>query len=73
MLLALPEVTDVARRGDVVTVTGSGDLVSAVASALATRGVVAQRLQVDQSSLEDVFVALTGQPQNPTHKEGRLS
>ena len=43
------------------------------ASALATRGVVAQRLQVDQSSLEDVFVALTGQPQNPTHKEGRLS
>ncbi len=73
MLLALPDVTDVARRGDVVTVTGSGDLVSAVASALATRGVVAQRLHVDQSSLEDVFVALTGQPQNPTHKEGRLS
>jgi ABC-2 type transport system ATP-binding protein len=71
LLLDLPEVTGVSRRGDAVTVTGSGDLVGAVASTLATRGIVAQRLQVDQSSLEDVFVALTGGADSSTNSKDK--
>jgi ABC-2 type transport system ATP-binding protein len=59
VLLELPEVTAVTRRGDLVVVTGTGDILSAVTSTLAAEGVVARHLQVDQSNLEDVFVTLT--------------
>jgi len=59
-LLALPEVRGVQRRGDQVTVTGTGAMLNAVTTLLARRGVVARQLRVDQASLEDAFVALTG-------------
>jgi ABC-2 type transport system ATP-binding protein len=59
-LLALPEVRSVQRRGDRVTVTGTGTVLNAVTTLQARRGVVARQLRVDQASLEDVFVALTG-------------
>jgi ABC-2 type transport system ATP-binding protein len=60
LLTSLPEVTGVTRRGDTVVVTGSGDVALAVTSALARNGIVAAQLRVDQASLEDAFVALTG-------------
>jgi ABC-2 type transport system ATP-binding protein len=69
----LPEVTGVTRRGDEVAVAGRGDLVGAVASTLAAKGVVAQQLQVDQPNLEDVFVALTKRAPSPIHKEAQPS
>ena len=42
-----------------MVVTGTGDVVNAVTSVLATHRIVAQQLRVEQASLEDVFVALT--------------
>jgi ABC-2 type transport system ATP-binding protein len=56
----LPEVRDVQRRGDQVTVAGTGAMLNAVTTLLARRGIVARQLRVDQASLEDAFVALTG-------------
>ena len=81
LLLRLPEVAGVSRHGDIVAVTGAGDVVSAIASTLAANGVVAHQLQVGQPNLEDVFVALTrhaaGAADNPaetfTEKEEQFS
>jgi ABC-2 type transport system ATP-binding protein len=60
LLAGLPEVTGVTRRGDTVIVTGTGNVLATVIAALAARQVIATRLRVDQASLEDVFVTLTG-------------
>ena len=60
LLRALPEVSSVTRRGEVVYVTGTGDALSAVMSVLARSQVVARQLRVDQGSLEDAFLELTG-------------
>jgi ABC-2 type transport system ATP-binding protein len=60
LLTGLPEVTSVTRRGATVIVTGTGTVVNAVTSVLASHQIVAQQLRVDQTSLEDAFVALTG-------------
>ena len=60
LLSDLPEVTSVTRQGGLVVVTGGSDALNAVTSVLARAGIVAQQLRVDQSSLEDAFVALTG-------------
>ena len=51
--------TSVTRTGDTVVVTGTADALMAVTSALASRGIAAQRLRVEQPSLEDAFVAMT--------------
>jgi ABC-2 type transport system ATP-binding protein len=59
LLTALPEVTSVTRAGDQVVVTGHGEVLSAVTAVLARRGIVAEHLRVEQTSLEDAFVALT--------------
>ncbi len=64
LIRALPEVSALTRRGDQLVVTGTGNLVGAVVAALAQDGIVAEQLRVDQTSLEDAFVALTG-----THAE----
>jgi ABC-2 type transport system ATP-binding protein len=64
-LLALPEVRGVQRRGGQVTVTGVGAMLNAVTTLLARHGIVAGQLRVDQASLEDAFIALTG----PHHDE----
>jgi ABC-2 type transport system ATP-binding protein len=60
LLGGLDEVTGVEVRGDRVVVTGTGELLTAVASQLARDGIVAERLQVDQVTLDDAFVSLTG-------------
>jgi ABC-2 type transport system ATP-binding protein len=60
VLTALPEVTSVERAGRQLVVTGTGNLLLAVTTALAGEQVVATDLRVEQTSLEDAFVALTG-------------
>jgi ABC-2 type transport system ATP-binding protein len=62
VLTGLPEVTGVTRQGDIVVVTGTADALTAVTAALARHQIVAQRLRVEQTSLEDAFVALTARP-----------
>ena len=59
-LLELPDVTGVSRRGDLVVVTGNDNALNAVTSMLARQQIVAHQLRVDQASLEDAFIALTG-------------
>jgi ABC-2 type transport system ATP-binding protein len=60
LLTDLPEVRDVRRTGPQVVVTGSGNLLAAVVSALARKQIVAADLRVEQATLDDAFVALTG-------------
>ncbi|GAA3443114.1 ABC transporter ATP-binding protein [Planomonospora venezuelensis] len=60
VLKALPEVTGVHRDGDRVEVTGDGNLLLAVTGALASAGVVPADLRVEQATLDDAFLALTG-------------
>ncbi|WP_420114820.1 ABC transporter ATP-binding protein [Pseudactinotalea sp.] len=59
-LEALPEVTQVEVRGDRVTATGEGDLLVAVSTALVRDGVVATDTRLEQPTLDDAFLALTG-------------
>jgi ABC-2 type transport system ATP-binding protein len=60
LLTALPEVREVKHHGSRVEVTGDGDLVHAVTAVLAANQIVAADLRVEQASLDDAFVALTG-------------
>jgi len=60
LLRALPEVTGVTRHGSRLEVTGTGNLVQAVTSLLARRHVIAADLRVEQATLDDAFIALTG-------------
>ncbi len=60
LLYALPEVGEVIRHGGLIEITGGGDLVTAVTSLLARRGVIAAGLRVEQGTLDDAFLALTG-------------
>ncbi|MQM25949.1 ABC transporter ATP-binding protein [Glycomyces albidus] len=60
LLLDLPEVSAVERNGAQVVVSGGGNLLQAVASVLARNHIVAADLRVEQVSLDDAFVALTG-------------
>jgi len=60
LLEALPDVASVIYRGDVVVVTGNSNALTAVTAVLARRGIIAQQLRVEQASLEDAFLALTG-------------
>jgi len=43
-----------------VVVTGNSDALNAVISVLARNQIVARQLRVDQGSLEDAFLELTG-------------
>jgi ABC-2 type transport system ATP-binding protein len=65
LLLVLPEVESVRAYGDQLTVRGTGELPSAVIVTLARAGVIAEGLRVQQSSLEDAFVALTDHAGSP--------
>ncbi|GIF13183.1 ABC transporter ATP-binding protein [Actinoplanes teichomyceticus] len=60
LLTALPEVREVRRRGDRVEVVGTGDLLHAVSSVLAVHRIVAADLRLEQATLDDAFVRLTG-------------
>jgi ABC-2 type transport system ATP-binding protein len=60
LLAELPQVTDVRLDGDEVIVAGSADALAAVTAVLARQDVFPERLRVEQATLEDAFVALTG-------------
>ena len=53
-------VKNITRRGDRVEVTGSGPLLALVAVALVEHGIVPADLRVEQPTLEDVFLKVTG-------------
>ncbi len=59
LLRDLDEVDDLTRHGERITVLGGGDLVAAVMAALVRAGVVPLDTRVEQSTLDDAFVALT--------------
>jgi len=59
-LTALPEVSGVARSDGEILVTGNEKMLFSVVSLLASRDIVPDRLQVDQTTLDDAFVAITG-------------
>jgi ABC-2 type transport system ATP-binding protein len=60
LLTALPEVIRINRHGDRIEVVGTGNLLHAVTSVLASHGVVAVELRLEQATLDDAFVRLTG-------------
>jgi ABC-2 type transport system ATP-binding protein len=60
VLLALPEVRKVSRSGGQVVVHGSGNLAPAVTLALAQHQIVPGDLRIEQATLDDAFLALTG-------------
>jgi ABC-2 type transport system ATP-binding protein len=62
VLTALPEVSRVQRDGEQFLVTGNSEALQAVMAVLARQGVIAQHLRVEQATLDDAFVALTGEP-----------
>ncbi|WP_030919757.1 ABC transporter ATP-binding protein [Streptosporangium amethystogenes] len=60
VLRALPEVTGMRRSGGQITVTGTGDLLLAITTALSAVHVVPADLRVEQADLDDAFLGLTG-------------
>ncbi len=59
-LTALSDVTGVTRSEDEILVTGNERMLFAVVSLLANHEIVPDRLRVDQTTLDDAFVAITG-------------
>jgi ABC-2 type transport system ATP-binding protein len=59
LLQALPEVGDVSRDGERIEIAGSGDLVAAVMEILIREQTVPLETRIEQSTLDDAFVALT--------------
>jgi ABC-2 type transport system ATP-binding protein len=59
-LANLASVDSVTADGDAIVVTGRGDVMATVAMALAERGIAPHDLTVNQTNLEDAFIALTG-------------
>ena len=62
VLDAVPGVDGVEVRGDQVVVTGGGDLLQGVSTALVRAGVVATETRLERATLDDAFLALTGRP-----------
>ncbi|GAA4521641.1 ABC transporter ATP-binding protein [Nonomuraea ferruginea] len=60
VLTSLPEVKEISRTGDQVVVTGIGNLAPAVTLALAEQRIVPNDLRIEQATLDDAFLALTG-------------
>jgi ABC-2 type transport system ATP-binding protein len=56
----LPGVHSVQRGGDQIVVTGSGAFADAVTGALARQQVLVANLRIDQPTLDDAYLALTG-------------
>jgi ABC-2 type transport system ATP-binding protein len=59
-LTALPEVTGISCSDDEIVITGNQRMLFSVVSVLADHAVIPDRLRVDQTTLDDAFVALTG-------------
>jgi ABC-2 type transport system ATP-binding protein len=60
LLLASPEVREVLHHGPQIEVVGAGNLLHAVTSVLAAHQIIANDLRIEQASLDDAFVRLTG-------------
>jgi ABC-2 type transport system ATP-binding protein len=60
LLTALPEVTAVTRTGDEVIVSGTDNVLQAVTAVLTAHDVTAGALRLEQPTLDDAFVSLTG-------------
>ncbi|MEV3980712.1 ABC transporter ATP-binding protein [Nonomuraea sp. NPDC049758] len=60
VLLALPEVREVVRHGGQVSVSGTGNLAHVVTLALAQHQIIPADLRIEQATLDDAFLALTG-------------
>jgi ABC-2 type transport system ATP-binding protein len=60
LFTSLPEVQQVRHHGSQLEVVGTGNLLHAVTSVLATNQVIAADLRVEQATLDDAFVRLTG-------------
>jgi ABC-2 type transport system ATP-binding protein len=57
---AIPDVDDVARNGDALTIRGRGDLVTNVIRCIAENRLTVSDFRTEASTLEDVFLRLTG-------------
>jgi ABC-2 type transport system ATP-binding protein len=60
-LRALPEVRDAREQGGRINIEGTGDVVAAVIAHLVEHRVVPAQTRVEQSTLDDAFVALTAE------------
>jgi ABC-2 type transport system ATP-binding protein len=60
LLTALSEVREVRHHGTQLEVIGEGNLLHAVTSVLAVNQIIAADLRVEQASLDDAYVQLTG-------------
>jgi ABC-2 type transport system ATP-binding protein len=56
----IPQVSRVTKRGPRVEVDGSGPLLALVAASLVEHGITPSDLRMEQPTLEDVFLKLTG-------------
>ena len=72
LLTSLPEVISVNEIGSRVVVTGTGNVVQTVTTALARNQIVAEDLRIEQANLDDAYVALTGRPR-PGADDGALT
>lgn len=69
-LTGLPGVTGVRQAGGQTVVSGTGDVIYSVVLALARSEVVAHNLRIEQASLEDAYLALTGSLAGSALEEG---
>jgi ABC-2 type transport system ATP-binding protein len=60
-LRTLPEVRSVTEQGERTVIEGNGDVVAAVIAHLIRQQVVPEQTRVEQSTLDDAFVALTAE------------
>lgn len=63
VLADLPDVMAVEHEGSRIVVIGTGNVVHSVTALLAQRRVIAEDLRIEQSNLEDAYLALTGSKQ----------
>ena len=71
LLTGLPGVDRLEHQGDRVVVSGRGDLLNEVISALATTHTEAKDVQLQSATLEDAFVRLTGHPSESVEGDGQ--
>lgn len=69
-LAVLPELSEISRSNGEIVVTGNEMLLFSLVSVLASRGIVPTRFQVDQTTLDDAFVAMTGRRLAPGETDG---
>jgi ABC-2 type transport system ATP-binding protein len=67
LLTGLAEVREVRRHGTQLEVIGEGNVLHAVTATLAAHQIIANDLRVEQASLDDAFVRLTGRATTGEH------